>query len=246
MQTSKHFLVSAIVLALGLGVSGYFIGHGIERFKAQGLRTIKVKGIGERIVDADFAVWNIEFKTGGKTADESQNAFLKNQKLVMKFLKDRGFQDEEIQKKISKTYIMVPGDPSGQRVSSSADYGTSGKVTLRTRKIQELHKAFKEINALISEKVLLGPEHVYANNDPVRYFIKDFDSLRPQILQEATQSAQKMADQFARDSGSRVGRLIHADQGSFSIINEDGDEWGGDQTPRKKIRVITQMTYEIQ
>jgi hypothetical protein len=60
------------------------------------------------------------------------------------------------------------------------------------------------------------------------------------MIAEATRDARRAAQQFAEDSGSRVGAIRSARQGYFSI--EDRDPF----SPQiKKVRVVTTVQYAL-
>ncbi len=60
------------------------------------------------------------------------------------------------------------------------------------------------------------------------------------MIEEATKNAREVAQKFAADSGSRLGKIKSANQGVFSIENRDSN------TPYiKKIRVVTSVTYYL-
>ena len=58
-------------------------------------------------------------------------------------------------------------------------------------------------------------------------------------------SARTMADQFAEHSGTQVGRILHADQGNFSISSTEGD-YDSHKTLMQKIRVVSYLTYALE
>jgi hypothetical protein len=64
------------------------------------------------------------------------------------------------------------------------------------------------------------------------------------MIAEATASARSGAEQFAKDSGNGVGPIRQASQGYFEILarDETGDE---SQTPDKKVRVVTTISYRL-
>ena len=61
-------LASFIVIAIGLAAAGYLAGDGY--FRARTLdRTVVVKGLAEREVPADVAIWPIRFVTAGNNLE---------------------------------------------------------------------------------------------------------------------------------------------------------------------------------
>ena len=64
--------------------------------------------------------------------------------------------------------------------------------------------------------------------------------LKPEMVEEATKNARAVAEKFAEDSGSRLGRIRSAQQGQFSIENRDST------TPHiKKVRVVSTIEYHL-
>ena len=58
------------------------------------------------------------------------------------------------------------------------------------------------------------------------------------MIQQATANARVAAEQFAQDSGSKIGKIKNASQGTFSISDRDSN------TPQiKKVRVVSSITY---
>ena len=55
------------------------------------------------------------------------------------------------------------------------------------------------------------------------------------------------AEQFAKDSGTHVGAIREATQGYFTIEARDGEAggWGVADSPYKKVRVVTTVSFSI-
>ena len=74
------------------------------------------------------------------------------------------------------------------------------------------------------------------------------NSIKPEMVAEATKDARASAEQFANDSGTSVGTIKNATQGYFSIEARDGDSgggWGVSDTPYKKVRVVTTIDFYL-
>ena len=55
-------ILSALILSLGLALAGWFIGHGFIRGRTAA-RFVELKGLAEREVAADLALWPLRFGT---------------------------------------------------------------------------------------------------------------------------------------------------------------------------------------
>ena len=86
------------------------------------------------------------------------------------------------------------------------------------------------------------------------YKFTGLNALKPDMITEATRNARTSADRFAADSGSQVGSIRSANQGTFSIAaNEPGgpvnaDDSGdssADASILKKVRVVATIDYYL-
>ena len=60
------------------------------------------------------------------------------------------------------------------------------------------------------------------------------------MVEEATRNAREVAEEFARDSDSRLGKIRQARQGQFSIADRDSNN------PHiKKVRVVNTIEYYL-
>jgi hypothetical protein len=74
-----------------------------------------------------------------------------------------------------------------------------------------------------------------ADND-----LSHFNEIKPEMIEEATKNARKVAAKFAKDSDSRLGKIKKARQGQFSINDRDSN------TPHiKKVRVVSTLEYYL-
>ena len=91
----------------------------------------------------------------------------------------------------------------------------------------------------------------------LKYNFIGLNSVKPDMITEATRNARAAADRFASDSGSKVGSIRQANQGVFSISpansgSEAGEpgEYGfegfnADSSIMKTVRVVTSVQYYL-
>lgn len=89
-------LALGAALGLGLLLAGFAVSKGLERFRMAD-RSITVKGLAERSVEADYATWTLAFRRGGNSFAEVQQSLKGDRDRVVAFLKGAGFKDDEIE-----------------------------------------------------------------------------------------------------------------------------------------------------
>jgi len=113
-------------------------------------------------------------------------------------------------------------------------YAAEQTVTLRSPRVAAVKEALQRSGELIREGVALMRSYEYNTT----FLYTALDEIKPQMIAEATKDARKAAEQFARDSGSRVGAIRNAQQGYFDI--QDRDAFSPEI---KRVRVVTTIQY---
>lgn len=92
---SRTWLLTGVILALGLIGAGWVLGSQIKEIRL-GDRYVTVKGLAERTVKSDLALWNISFRSSG---DDFKTVLAEGQsqrQTVLAFLKQLGVTEDEI------------------------------------------------------------------------------------------------------------------------------------------------------
>ena len=227
----KTLLISgSIVLA------GYFIGNMHKTGKKHD-HFVQVKGLSEREVDANLAVWPMNITLTGNDLQLLQNEIEKQNKEVYEFFIRQGFETNELTKgivNINDTRANIY-DYSSQNYEYR--YIAKSEFTVRTTDIKKLQSALSESLELISKGILLGSKNAWR---PIEYIFTGLNELKPTMIEEATKNAREVAEKFARDSNSQVGEIRVARQGLFTINDRD------ENTPEIKIvRVVSTIDFQL-
>ncbi len=220
------FSIIAVVLA------GCFLLLAVGRFKSYD-RCVSVRGLCEREVAADLAIYPLSFSvTGDDPAAIYADISNKNQTVVA-FLKENGFEDSEITVASPKVT-----DRYAEGYSNYNDrYSVRSTVSVYTNKVDKVQAITEKQSELLEKGIA-----VYSGdwNNPTVYEFTALNDIKPEMIEEANKNARAAAEQFAKDSHSRLGKIKDAQQGLFSI--EDRDSY----TPSvKKVRVVTYVTYYL-
>jgi hypothetical protein len=245
MEFKLHNVIAATILGITVGVgiaySGHALSHAIAQFRASD-RAVTVKGLSEKEVKSDVAIWTIQFKNAGNDLTETYAQNEADKAKIIEFLKGQGFKESEINLGGIQVNDLYARDyDTGSDTKPTYRYILKNSITLKTDKVDAIQKAIESSSALVKSGVLIEDINY------VRYFFTKLNQLRPQMLAEATRSAHELAEQFAKDSGSRVGGIKAANQGIFKIMARDGGEDMGEDTMNlyKKVRVVSTIDYYL-
>ena len=224
-------LSKAIVPLLCVIVAGLFLIMAVNRFKSYD-RLVSVRGLCEKEVKADQAIYPISFTAGGNDL-QSVNANVKDCKQrIVEFLKTNGFEDSEIS--VSAPSISDNRNES-YRSAGVPDFTVRSTVTVCTPKVDSVLALQNKLSELVEQGIAIN-----VNEWNVTYNFTGLNDIKPQMIEEANKAARAAGEQFAKDSDSRLGKIKEASQGLFSIENRDQN------TPYiKKVRVVTYVNYYL-
>lgn len=240
-------IILGISLIAGLTLGGYFVGKGVTRFKSD-TRTVTVKGLVEKEVKADQAIWALNFRRAGEDIIDIHNKITFDRDTTVAFLKNQGFKDKEISRQPTRTIDKLAREYSQNQAGDRFRYVATSSVKVTTTNIDLVTKALGATEELLKSGVLLDGQQGEGMANP-RYVVTTFNDLRPQLLAEATKNARLTASQFASDSGATVGRICSANQGMIQIFGSDGNDESAPYSPTstsvKKIRVVSTFAFEL-
>jgi uncharacterized protein len=224
--------ILGITLAIGLAAAGGFVANAVHEARSA-QRVVTVRGLAERTVAADTAIWPIVFTVTGDDLGRTQSQVESHYRTIRAFLEARGFTAAEmstIVPRVTDTQAQMHGQP-GQPTSR---YIAEAALTLRTPRVNEMREAMQGSGELVTAGIVL----VRSWEHQPQYLFTGLDAIKPEMIAEATRDARNAAQQFAADSGSRVGSIRTAQQGYFSIGDRDT------YSPEfKTVRVVTTVEY---
>ncbi|MFA6408598.1 MAG: SIMPL domain-containing protein [Gammaproteobacteria bacterium] len=235
----------ALLLVIGNALSGWFIGHGLYKMRISD-KYVSVKGIAEKQVKADLAIWEVNYKAAGNDLQQVNNQVGENQKAVQAFLLQQGLATNEFE--VQATTVVDKYAQEYESQKAEQRYIVNGSIKVRTDKVDLVRKISQNSQELIKAGVVLASKE-YQQANPSYVFTK-LDELRPTMLAQATKSARLVAEQFAADSHSHVGAIRRASQGVFQILSSDSSAGESYSSARaqaadinKTVRVVSSIDY---
>lgn len=250
MNRGEITLLGCLV-ALGLIVGGWALGAQIKAAKL-GDRYVSVRGLAERTVKSDLAIWPLNYSEAGNDLPSLYSRVESDKKIILQFLTQQGIQSPEIELGIVNVVDNQANEIKGKQ--SLHRYVVSQQITVQTTRVDQVASAAQKTASLIQQGIVLSQSNF---NGGLTYKFNGLNSIKPDMITEATRNARAAAERFAQDSGSSVGTIRDASQGVFSILaansgvpaDSDGSGSFGneaDSSLMKTVRVVTQVDYFLE
>lgn len=229
-MSNKGSIFTSVALFLGLTVLSISIYKSVENYKMAN-RVVTVKGLAETEKKANLAIWPIVFKVGSDNLNTLYSDIENNKKIILSFLEKKGFSKKEIS---TSTPAIDDNMYYNYNANQGFRYKSTLTITVYTDKIDSVVNATKEMSSLIKNGVKLA-ENYYGQT---QFIFSELNDIKPEMIATATKNAREVAEKFANDSQSKLGKIKQASQGQFSIRDRDSN------TPYiKTIRVVSTISY---
>lgn len=230
----KNLRWEALILAIGMVVVGNCLKSALENFTDKE-RVVSVKGLAEMEVPADKVVWPLVYKDIGDDPALLYENMAKKNTAIVAFLKNNGIEETEIS--IAPPEVIDMQAERYGNTNMKYRYNATSVITVTSRNVDKVRQLMTEQAELLKQGIAItGGDYRYN----VSYEFTGLNSIKPQMIEEATKNARAAAEKFAKDSDSKLGKIRNASQGQFSISDRDAN------TPYiKSVRVVTTINYYL-
>lgn len=227
-------IITGISLVAGCLILGFFLNYSVNSYKEYD-RTVTVRGLSEQEHLADIVIWPIRYTETGNNLEEIYRQLEESSEKVSLFLENQGISAESI-----SINTPVVTDRSAQ-VYGESNYQfrfvATQTLTVYTEEVELVREVMNNMVDLGKQGVTITGDEYY---DRTEYLFTRLNEIKPQMIEEATKEARKVAEKFADDSNSRLGKIKTASQGQFSISPRDNNN------PHiKNIRVVSTIVYYL-
>jgi hypothetical protein len=230
---------AAVVAAAGVALAGFFVGQGFVKSRIAE-RYVTVKGVSERDVESDLALWPIRHLATHDDLATAQREIETHHRAIVEFLaraqipvESAQLQGLEVEDRHAQSWVSGP---------VQSRFVVTQTMIVRSRDPQKVRAASQKVGELVDAGVViagggLGPTYLFTR-------LNDF---KPEMIAEATALAREAATQFARDSGSELGGIRRASQGVFEILPRDRAPGIAEEGQLEKtLRVVTTVEYLLE
>lgn len=230
----------ALIVALGLVLAGGAIGRGFSDARLAD-RYVTVKGVAEREVQADLALWPIAFVAASDDLAAAQSQIVQSSQRIKRFLAAQSLDTAQAQLQTLRVT---------DRLANPYQAGEGGRrfiirqtIILRSTEPEKVLAASQLVGQLVEGGVVLSSGEEYGTGGPTFLFTR-LNDIKPAMIAEATGRAREAAEQFARDAQSRLRGIRQANQGVFVILARDQAPGVSEESQlMKTVRVVTTVEY---
>ncbi|HBI80187.1 MAG TPA: SIMPL domain-containing protein, partial [Marinobacter adhaerens] len=208
-------LFASVILGVSAIISAALIGNGLTDLRT-GDRYVTVKGVAEREVNADLALWPIRFLATGASLSEAQERARSSRDAIMAFLKLQAIDQNAVE--LQRLDVTDTRANPYQANNGEQKFIISQTLMVRSTDIDRIRQAAQGVSELVDSGVVLSSD--YGPSGPT-YVFNGLNDIKPEMIAEATASAREAADQFAQDAKAELGGLRRANQGVFQILARD-------------------------
>jgi hypothetical protein len=244
---NRNILAVTVVIIIGFIICSIILGRSLQRFKTED-RIVSVKGFSEREVKSDLVVWTIRTRVANNDLSDGSKSIEEAKNKVIDFLLRNTIKESDIIQK-----DLVVNDKKAQEyVNPTGDsyrFVIDKIIQVRSSEVDNVQKVSRMTDELLKAGVVISARNEYEGS--VKFFFTKLNEIKPEMLSEATRNAKKAAEEFAKESNTKLGNLKKATQGLFTIIDRDNylsgqTEYGMSGSDLyKKVRVVVNVDYSI-
>ena len=234
-------LVPALVLAAGLVLGGLLFGVGVARVRADD-RFVSVKGVSEREVRADLAIWPLRIVAADNDLAQASRTLRESEQRLREFLAAQGIDSTQLAVQDFAASDAFVNQYGGGQITSR--YALRQTVVVRSTNPDQILAASQRVAELVNAGVVLSSGNEYGGTNGPTFLFTKLNAVKPPMIQEATARAREAAEQFARDSRASLGGIRRANQGVFEILPRDQAPGISQESQVvKTVRVVSTVEY---
>ncbi len=229
---------AALVLAAGIVLGSAILGFAFYTARAT-YETISVVGSASTAFTADTVKWSLSIArtVPGSELSSGYRQIRDDQELMRSHFLQMGLDDEEITVQPVTSYPMH--GPQGEINS----YRMTQPMQVISEKLDEVEELALEPGSFLSGEMLL-------ERSQLEYFYSAIDTLKHELLGEATADARRRAEEIAEPTGVTVGPIRQARAGVFQIREPFSTEVSGygmynTSSREKEISVTVHATFLV-
>jgi hypothetical protein len=233
-NSRANVFILGFFIFLGLSSLGYLLANAAVKVKEYE-RSVTAKGLSEREYTADIVIWPIQFTAANNDLSQLYKLVDANSLKIKQFLLKKGIKEKEV----SFSSPVITDKSAQQYGNAKAEfrYAAMQTVTVYSEDIKHVREMMNSLSELGRSGIAFTGNNYQSQT---KYIFTRLNEVKPEMIEEATKQARVVAQKFAADSQSKLGKIRKASQGQFSISARDQN------SPHiKKVRVVSTVEYYL-
>lgn len=233
-KNSISSLILGFFIFIGLSSLGYFVSTAFLKTKDME-RTVIVKGLSEKEVLANIVIMPIKISQTGNDFEALSKKTNSDTTQIIEFLKQNGIKEEDISLGSTLVVDKMANEYSNQEFSMR--YLASRVINIYSNEVEKVRSLTGKLSEL-SQKGILFKTDDY--DTKIEYIFTKLNDIKPSMIEEATANAREVAEKFAQDSNSKLGKIKRATQGQVEMNSRDKNS-----EHIKTLRVVATVEYYL-
>jgi len=233
-ENSNKIIYFAIILGICLIISASIGSFTFYKVRSPE-DTLSVTGSVREKVTSDLAKWTANFSMTVSAEDlKAGYQMMKNdQRLVLNFFEDNGFNEEDITISPVFTDQLYPYDPDAPK-----EYVLRQTVEVQSNDVEKITYMAKNTQELIDQGVVFSIQSL-------EYYYSKLPELRIELIPDAINDAKLRAQKIAEGSGKKIGVIKSANLGVVQVLpvsSTEVSDWGTYDTSTIEKEVMIPVT----
>ncbi len=241
---NSQIIILGLCIAVATIASSFIISHGLMRIMKFKQEQICVTGSAQKEIKSDFISWTCSFSSRSENLAGAYKSLSEHLPVVKKYLISNGITEDQIIVSQIYTTILYLKNEKGNDTNTIQGYQLSQNIELRSVEVDKITEISRDSTELINQGVNFvsyAPQYTYTK----------LDSLKVEMLAEASENARQRAQSMVNATGSKIGFMRSAKMGVFQITpvnsTEISDYGINDITSLdKKVTAVVSASFAIE
>ena len=240
---NTQIIILGMCVAAATIASSFKFSHGLLRIMKFKQEQISVTGSAQKEIKSDFISWTCSFSARSENLAGAYKNLSETLPIVKKYLILKGITEDQIIVSQIYTKILYLKNEKGNNTNTIQGYELSQNIDVMSGEVDKITGISRDSTELINQGVNFvsyAPQYTYTK----------LDSLKVEMLSEASENARQRAQSMVNATGNKIGFIRSAKMGVFQITpvnsTEISDYGINDVTSLyKKVTAVVSASFAI-
>ena len=241
---NSQIIILGVCIAAATIISSFVISHGLLKIMKFKEEQITVTGAAQKDIKSNYITWSCSFSARNETLEGAYKQIEKNLPVVKEYLLSKGIKEDEISISQIVTTTLFKKDEKGNDTNDIQGYLLVQYIDVKSFNVDGVSQISRTSTELINngiEYVSYAPQYIYTK----------LDSLKVEMLAEASNNAKERAQSMLNATGNKIGVMRSAKMGVFQITpitSTDISDYGINDTTSlyKKVTAVVSASFSIE